>query len=160
MRILVFSDTHGIIDEAEYAIRTCDDPGLIIHLGDYCKDAERLAKKFPGTKFEYVSGNCDFYTGTGVSSEKLLNIKGYRFFLTHGHLYFIKQTYRKIIKKAESMKSDVVLFGHTHKPCIERFNGILFLNPGSTSCPRGSAFGSYLVIDINSDGINPQLFYT
>ena len=57
MKILVISDTHGDTENAEMVIRKNMDADLVIHLGDYFRDAEKLAKLFPQLKFEYIYGN-------------------------------------------------------------------------------------------------------
>jgi hypothetical protein len=36
---------------------------MIIHLGDYLRDAEDLENEYPNIKVEYVYGNCDFMVG-------------------------------------------------------------------------------------------------
>jgi putative phosphoesterase len=158
MRIIVISDTHGSISDAEYAINSNKEAGMMIHLGDNYRDAVRLADKFPELRVEYVQGNCD-YASEGVMKEKLLEIDGFRFFITHGHYYSVKQTYKKLYQRASELGADIVLTGHTHSPCIDSENGIILLNPGSTSNPRGSAFGSYAVLEITSNGLRPEIFY-
>ncbi len=156
MNIIVLSDTHGTIGEAEYAIRSNAGIDMVIHLGDHYRDAVRLSSLFPDIPMEYVSGNCD-YAAEGVFTEKLIELQGYRFFITHGHLYSVKHTYKKLLQRASDIGADIVLTGHTHSPCIDTYNGIILLNPGSTSHPRGSHFGSYAIISITKDGLRPEL---
>ena len=54
------------------------------------------------------------------------------------------------------MQPDVVVFGHTHKPFCETVNGILFLNPGSVTRPRGQHPPSLVRLTIESDELKPQ----
>ena len=42
MKILVLSDTHGDIEKAEKVINNSKDLNLVIHLGDYFRDAQKL----------------------------------------------------------------------------------------------------------------------
>ena len=46
------------------------------------------------------------------------------------------------------MGANVVLFGHTHVPlCLEE-EGVLYLNPGSLTSPRGGSHASYAILEI------------
>ena len=58
MKILVFSDSHGNIQNMEQAVRG-DRPDYILHLGDVNPDARALRKLFPAIPMECVCGNCD-----------------------------------------------------------------------------------------------------
>ena len=48
---------------------------MVIHLGDYFRDAESLSGMFPEVSFEYISGNSDFMMN-GVPAEKLIEVGG------------------------------------------------------------------------------------
>ena len=58
MRILVLSDSHGVMRYMEQAAER-ERPDLILHLGDYERDAERLASRYPEYPVRSVPGNCD-----------------------------------------------------------------------------------------------------
>lgn len=156
MKILVFSDTHGDISKAVKVIKEAKNIDLIIHLGDYSSDAQKLAFDFPEIPVEYIGGNCDFMDGD-VPTEKLLECNGKVIFLTHGHRYSVKWNYNKLSYKAEETSADLLLFGHTHIPylCVQK--NCYLLNPGSISSPRGGGDESYAVIEINSHGIKPEI---
>ena len=49
--------------------------------------------------------------------------------------------------------ADIVMYGHTHRPCIEYMNKLVVLNPGSISYPRqeGNA-PSYIIMEIDRAG--------
>jgi putative phosphoesterase len=156
MKILVISDTHGDTKKAEQAIRKNGRADLVIHLGDYSRDAEKLSGMFPGISFEYISGNCDFPAG-GVSSEKLLEVCGKRIFITHGHRYSAKWGYERLFMKAEEQQADILLFGHTHIPDIAEKDRCIIINPGSASDPRGNSDESYAVIEISDGRISARI---
>lgn len=159
MKILVLSDTHGDIDNAERVIRkNSDDVDLIIHLGDYFRDAEKLAGIFPGLNFEYIYGNSDFMIGE-VPGEKILELAGKKIFITHGHRYSVKWDYDKLHKKAEELGVDALLFGHTHVPDIVYGKDYILINPGSTSDPREDSCESYAVIEINKGKLTTKLMH-
>lgn len=158
MKILVLSDTHGDTNKAEEAIRFNKDVNLIIHLGDYFRDAQKLSNLFPGIPLEYIYGNSDFMIDD-VPAEKMLDVDGKKIFLTHGHRYSVKWDYDKLFKKAEELHADVLLFGHTHIPDIVKKDTYYVLNPGSTSDPRDDYDESYAIIEIDNGKIAPKICY-
>ncbi|HEX2945973.1 MAG TPA: metallophosphoesterase [Clostridia bacterium] len=158
MRILVISDTHGDTDKAEEAIKSHKEVNMIIHLGDYFRDAQKLSGMFPDIPIEYIYGNSDFMV-ENVPSEKLLEVCGKRIFITHGHRYSVKWDYGRLYKKAEELKADMILFGHTHVPEIIEKDDFFLLNPGSTSDPRDESDESYAIIDIVNNKLVPKIYY-
>jgi putative phosphoesterase len=46
----------------------------------------------------------------------------------------------------------VAISGHTHQPSIEEFDGVLWVNPGSPSCPRHGAPRSVALLHVAADG--------
>lgn len=128
MEILVLSDSHGSLSNMERAVeQTC--PNQIFHLGDCWGDGERLHRLFPDIPMEQVPGNCDFRPME--SAEKLLCVREKRILLCHGHTYGVKQSLVTAGYAAEERDLDLFLFGHTHKPLVDRRGKTLFVNPGS-----------------------------
>lgn len=156
MKILVISDTHGDTSKAEEAIRKNREVNLIIHLGDYFRDAQRLSAIFPEIPIEYIYGNSDFMI-EDVPSEKMLELDGKRIFITHGHRYSVKWDYDKLYRKAEEMNADVLLFGHTHIPDFIQKGKYCVLNPGSISDPRDDSNESYAIIEIDKGMVATRL---
>lgn len=158
MKILVLSDTHGVIDKAEDIIRSHPDLDMVIHLGDYFRDAQKLADIFPNLPIEYVYGNSDFMIGD-VQAEKVLEISGKRIFLTHGHRYSVKWDYNKLYQKAEEESVDLLLFGHTHVADIVTKREFVVLNPGSISDAREESGESYAIVKIEGGKIEPNIVF-
>lgn len=158
MKILVISDTHGDTNKAEEAIRTNKGINLIIHLGDYFRDAQKLSGLFPNIPIEYIYGNSDFMI-EDVPAEKMLEIDGKKIFITHGHRYSVKWDYDKLYRKAEELQADLLLFGHTHIPDIVEKGRYFVLNPGSTSDPRDDSDESYAIIEIDNGRVAPKICY-
>jgi putative phosphoesterase len=156
MKILVISDTHGDTNKAEEAIRKNKRINLIIHLGDYFRDAQKLSGLFPGIPIEYIYGNSDFMIDD-VPAEKMLEICGKKIFITHGHRYSVKWDYDKLYRKAEELHVDMLLFGHTHIPDIVEKEKYCILNPGSTSDPRDDSDESYAIIEIENGKVTPRI---
>jgi len=159
MKILVISDTHGDIKKAEEVIKkNKDNIDLIIHLGDYFRDAQKLSSIFPDIPIEYIYGNSDFLIDN-VPAEKVLEYNGKKILMTHGHRYSVKWDYSKLEKKAEEMDLDMLLFGHTHVADVMEKQGRYFVNPGSISDPRSDSSESYAIIEIKDGKVTPKLCY-
>jgi putative phosphoesterase len=156
MKILVFSDTHGDTGRADIAIRSNRGVDLIIHLGDYFRDAQKLSALFPNIPMEYIYGNSDFLIGN-VPGEKMIQVCGKRIFMTHGHKYSVKWDRKRLLSKAREQNADILLFGHTHIPELIVNDPLYLLNPGSTSEPRADSKGSYAIIEIDNDHIRPKI---
>lgn len=131
MRVLIFSDTHGNIDACINTVSLLGQVDMVVHLGDYIRDAIRLAQKFPNIKIECVSGNNDF--GVFGEHERIIEAGGRRLFITHGHRERVKSSLDALADKVKSQDADIGLFGHTHRPLYGQVNGVWLLNPGSAS---------------------------
>lgn len=149
MRIFVVSDTHGNIKDFTYYVKSMEEPDLIIHLGDYIEDAVQIEKLLKVDTIK-VKGNCDYFMPK-VKEEEILSIKGKKIFITHGHKYGAKLGVHRLFYRGLEVGADIVLYGHTHFPSIVREEGMIILNPGSPSMPRGSNKKTFAVISIESD---------
>lgn len=128
MKILVFSDSHGNFSNMVQAAER-EAPHMIFHLGDGWRDAQRLQERLPEIPLYQVPGNCDFRSTE--PPEQLLTIQGKRILLCHGHTYGVKSSLLTAGLTAEDRDLDLFLFGHTHKPIVDKRGKTLFLNPGS-----------------------------
>lgn len=128
MKIAVLSDTHGNYPLGITMLDRISGLDCVIHLGDVLSDAEIIeyALDIPVIK---LAGNCD--SSTNADRELLLNISEMTFFLSHGDLYQVKSGIDRIYEKATSEKAEIVLYGHTHIPAIQKKGEILLVNPGS-----------------------------
>lgn len=149
MKILVFSDSHGIIEDMLTGIRENEDIDMIIHLGDNTIDAQKL-KKSTDKEIINVKGNCDFGDGH-TPLEKILDIDGYTLLVTHGHKYNVKWDLNALYYKALETKSHIAIFGHTHIPMVEKHEGVILLNPGSISSPRNGNKKTYGLLEIDEN---------
>ena len=149
MKLAIISDTHGEIDTVVSSIKQIEGIDLLIHLGDYVKDADKIAFKL-GIDMINVKGNCDMGEDK-VREEELIQVKGKKLLLTHGHLYGVKSTLNHIYYRAMELGAHMALFGHSHVQTLERYNGVIFLNPGSPSLPRGGAKGTFVVVEIKEE---------
>lgn len=151
MKILVISDTHGIVSTAEKIIKKYEkNISLCIHLGDLVKDALYLKNRFPHMNFEIVRGNNDFTRD--FPTDKVLEIDNKRILITHGHMYSVKSTYDLIVQHGKAFRVDAVFFGHTHQQEEFYSDNILFLNPGSLTFSR-DGFKAFAIAEITEFGV-------
>jgi len=152
------SDTHGYIFNARQVIDRNPDIEMVLHLGDYCRDAVQLSQLYSNIKFEYVYGNSDIGI-EDICAEKTIEIEDKKIFMTHGHKYSVKWGYNRILAQAEKENAEVILFGHTHIAVIDDAKNILVVNPGSISESRSNKPESYAILDISKDNIKTGIFY-
>lgn len=158
MRFLVISDTHRHLEKAtDLIVRLHEEIDGVWHLGDNYHDFELLSNRFAlpfRLAFQGVPGNCD--AAAAAPARRVIPVEGHRVFMTHGHVYGVSASYYGSLNKmARSAHADVVLFGHTHVPLLLREEGILYLNPGSLSEPRGGSKTSYAILTLES-GKEPE----
>jgi predicted phosphodiesterase len=60
MFILVFSDSHGNIEIMKKVIAKYKHVDMVIHLGDYLRDAVKLKESIKNADFKAILGNNDF----------------------------------------------------------------------------------------------------
>ncbi|MBV5339323.1 MAG: metallophosphoesterase [Deltaproteobacteria bacterium] len=148
MKALVISDTHGNADRAFAAYALAEPVDLIIHLGDGCADADLLREALEVPVIN-VAGNCD--PGSNAPRERLWECEGKRILLTHGDAYQVKSGLARLRQRAEEIGVDAVLFGHTHQGVLEKYSGLLLINPGPLT--NSSTHHSYAVLDITPESI-------
>ena len=128
MRIAVFTDSHGDVEPMARLIER-EKPELVLHLGDYVRDAQELCRRFPGMDIRYVRGNCDY----GSNAEEVLTpvAEGLRIFMTHGHRYNVKYTLQSLANAAHFAGARLALFGHTHQSEFKELGDVTLFNPGA-----------------------------
>ena len=128
MRIGLISDTHALMRrEALDALRGSE---RIIHAGDIGDPAvlEALGRLAPVLA---VRGNNDRGAWADELPESASTvIEGVRILVTHDV---------KALKRADVVgRYDVVIAGHSHRPCVDEREGVLYINPGSAGPRRFS----------------------
>ncbi|MGL5693999.1 MAG: metallophosphoesterase family protein [Peptostreptococcaceae bacterium] len=150
MKLGIVSDTHRMdkfINEAIPYLKECD---LIIHAGDNFIDSKYI-HKLTNVDIIGVKGNCDF---DYVEDEMVFELENKIIFLCHGDKYGVSYDLNDIEKKAKDENANIVIFGHTHVPLSIKKDGILYVNPGSLSLPRGGSSKQFVIMNITEDGIN------
>jgi putative phosphoesterase len=147
MRIGLISDTHNLLrDEARLALAGVDH---ILHAGDICARAvlDQLEAIAP---LSAVRGNNDHGAWANALPETaIVPIAGVRILIVHDLATLA------IDPEAEAI--DVVVSGHSHRPRVEKRDGVLYVNPGSAGPRRFRLPVSVGFLDIGADGIDAQL---
>ena len=152
MKILVVSDTHRKDDNLKMVIEQEKPLDMLIHLGD----AEGSENRIPewagaGCMMAMVMGNNDFFSR--LERELEIELGPHRALLTHGHYYGVSMGPEGLADEARSRGCDIAMYGHTHRPFLEKVGGVTVLNPGSLSYPRQEGHRpSYMVITAAEDG--------
>lgn len=134
----VLSDTHGHIEQSALEILRATD--LILHAGDLDRP-EVLNKLKSIAPVVAVRGNMD----TGPWSQDLPLEE----FVEAGDvLIYLIHDLSRITLVPETAGIRVVVSGHTHRPQGTDKNGVLYLNPGSASFPRGGHKGGLALLEI------------
>lgn len=129
MRVLVFSDSHGQVSPMVDAVELYR-PDVAFHLGDVIRDGENLRLACPKLTLYQVAGNCD-WNANGYPLEQTVELAGKRVFYLHGHTQYVKSGPGEAIRTARGLGADILLFGHTHRPLNEGYDGLLAVNPGA-----------------------------
>ncbi|WP_313473317.1 metallophosphoesterase family protein [Stutzerimonas kunmingensis] len=147
MRIALISDTHGLLrPEALAALQGC---AQIIHAGDIGKPQvlDGLRAIAP---LEAIRGNIDIADWALELPERLdLRIGGLSLHVLHD----LKQL--DIDPLAAGI--DVVIAGHSHKPKVERRDGVLYINPGSAGPRRFTLPISLALLELNDGDAQVEL---
>lgn len=148
MKILIVSDTHRNEDNLIEVLEKEKKTDLLIHCGDV-EGAEYEIEGYAGCDTVFVSGNNDFFSR--LPREVRLQLEGYEVWVTHGHNYYVNTNPEYIKKEAKARGVDIVLYGHTHRPVIEKTEGLIVINPGSLTYPRqeGRKY-SYVVLEMEN----------
>ena len=145
----ILSDNHS--DWPPHIAESLAGVDAIIHAGDIgpyrlVLDMEAIA---PTTA---VLGNTD--GDMPINESAVVMLDGKKFFVQHiVDPHRLQASLRERLKRIEP---DVVVFGHTHEPYCETIGGILFLNPGSVTRPRGGHRSSLIRMTLDKGKITPK----
>ncbi|MBU5593836.1 phosphodiesterase [Amphibacillus sp. MSJ-3] len=150
MKLGFISDSHGGFEDTVEALEGLKDAEQICHIGDvlYHGPRNHLPKNYNPKELAnllksrkdivYVRGNCDADVDEMVLAQDLslksrvIQFDGHRFYLVHGY----EETEEERIQQAKEHDCQVVVSGHTHVKVLEKKDGVIVLNPGSTTIPK------------------------
>jgi len=128
VRLGVISDTHGLLRPEVFDV--FHGVELILHAGDV-GGREILTELRAIAPVQAVYGNTDRPGEPGLVESLDLSLAGLSVHVSHGHELGSPTP----AKLAARYSADVIVYGHTHKPLIERVHGALVVNPGAAG-PR------------------------
>lgn len=183
-RLLTVSDCHGqwrgLVRIIKQFGKTCD---ALLLLGDCWRDLQELLELANENKdfqtvvppvIAFVRGNGDpsnfpvsydigyanpnartLPKGTVlVPDQLLLEVNGHKILMVHGHLQGVDYGYNKLGLDAKLQGASTALHGHTHIPVFEQRGDFTFINPGSTSRPRGGSPASFAILTVEDSFID------
>ncbi len=146
-RIGVISDTHGLLrPEALAALQGCD---AILHAGDVgsAEILSQLASLAPTTA---VRGNNDKGPwASGLPEREWIDIDGALVHLLHD--------IADLDVDPAAAGIQVLITGHSHRPLIEKRDGILHLNPGSAGPRRFKLPVSVAILEIEGGVVTARI---
>ena len=137
MKIVVVSDSHGNREILDRIVQMNPKVDVFLHAGD------SELSRFEIAPYISVKGNCDYEDCFPL----YLNIK-----TPYGKLYICHGNRLATLtkEKMDEMGVKIFVFGHTHMKMAEKIDDCYIFNPGSTTLPRDSNVGSYLILDITN----------
>lgn len=137
MKLIVLSDTHlktgEIPPQLQALLEDCD---LVVHAGDF-STVEAYKAFNIGGKLKAVFGNDDSSELKRLLPERLkFEVEGVKIGVVHeGGLSITDMTAQGYL--AKEMEVDILIFGHLHRPLIEK-KDVTLVCPGSPTKPRMS----------------------
>ncbi|PKK38921.1 hypothetical protein ABB02_01734 [Clostridiaceae bacterium JG1575] len=148
MKIGIFSDSHfdeAAVDRA-FEVFLREGAQKVLFLGDGARPLlhRDLLHDLP---LIGISGNMDYGPWP---SERVIELEGVRIYMTHGHALGVREGHRGLIRRAKEEGCQVALYGHTHRPFLGQEGGVLLLNPGSCTEPRGGSAPGVAFLTVNA----------
>lgn len=140
MKLIVLSDSHGDVNTVKQ-IKSLQADAIF-----HCGDSELSAKDPLLNGIHIVRGNCDIDEQFPATIVQKMGDE--TIFIVHGHEHNVKRSMLTLSYAADEQQATIALFGHSHLYGAEMINDVLFVNPGSTTQPRGGRVATYAVIEI------------
>jgi putative phosphoesterase len=150
MKIGVISDTHNFFDPR--LTRLFKGVDHILHAGDVGTSVIlfQLEEIAPVTA---VRGNNDDFLP--LKDTEIARLGDRKYLLHHivEHPRALREPLQSHVAKE---RPDVIVFGHTHKPFCQMFDGILYLNPGYAGKAQPGLERSIAILDWESGSARPK----
>ena len=156
-RVAIVSDTHGHLDPR--IVKVVERCRVVVHAGDVGGGAVLDTLSWPDRRVIAVRGNNDVASkwdrGEHPQLEQLpweaeLSLPGGRLVVTHGH-QIVQDARRHGWLRKRYPDARVVVYGHTHRRCIDRGARPWIVNPGAAGRNRTFGGPSLIVIDVDAD---------
>lgn len=138
-RIGLISDSHGPIDDR--IVRALADCDVVIHAGDVGGPEILVALNAPVTVGVYGNNDTRERWGgvsVGLPESVSIDVRGGLIVVIHGH-QFRNAKRRHAQLRARFGEAHVIVYGHSHRRCIDDDERPWVINPGA--CGRARTFG-------------------
>lgn len=135
--LVAVSDTHGTDDHrleghTLQAVRAAD---RVVHAGDFYREAVLAAFERENESIHAVVGNNDDTAlRDRLPESRVVGYEGVTFAVRHRS----RSGTTGLAMFGRERDADAVIFGHSHRPTVERASGVTLVNPGSHAQPRGN----------------------
>lgn len=150
MLVGLVSDTHSLVrPEIFDALAGVE---LILHAGDVGGRSviDELSAIAP---VRAVYGNTDAPGEPGLEARLSLKLQGHTIHVSHGHEVGAP-TPQKLLAR---YTADVIVYGHTHRPLVERVGSRLVVNPGAAGPRRFNLKPSVARMTVSAAGIDVDM---
>jgi len=158
VRIAVIADTHlprGARKLPEACVERLRAADLVLHAGDVTGRAFWDELSALGPRIEGVHGNIDDPALAALLPEtRVLEVDGVRVAMIHSAG---PRAGREARLARRFPKCDAVVYGHTHTPQVERWQGLWILNPGSPTERRRAPARTMLELRTEGGDLVPEL---
>ena len=155
-RVALVSDTHGQLDPR--IAKVVEQCRIAVHAGDIGSVAVLDALARSDRRVTAVRGNNDIASKWDPDEhgrlerlpwEAALSLPGGRLAVTHGHqIVSVERRHGWLRERYPDAR--VVVYGHTHRRCIDRSSRPWIVNPGAAG--RNRTFGGPSLVVIDVDG--------
>lgn len=147
MLVGIISDTHGLLRPE--AVDVLQGSELVIHAGDIgsANVVERLLEIAPVVA---IRGNVD----TGEWAARFPEDEVIR---VQDKLFYVLHNLNEIDLDPVAAGFDVVISGHSHKPLINKKDGVLYVNPGSAGPRRFKLPVAVAMLRVTSEDIQAHI---
>ena len=159
IRIGLIADTHIPRDAKilpPHVKEAFKDVDLILHAGDiYLPSILDELETIAPVRAVRGNGDWEFPQDHRFNENYVLNIDGLSLGLTHAVNYPASPLYPigKAMEREFGKRMDIIIFGDTHVAMVERYDGILLVNPGSPTLPNGRfELGTVGLLEITENG--------
>lgn len=152
MNIALVSDTHGLLRPELFS--ALDGADHILHAGDI-GPADLLAELEAIAPVTAVWGNTDDWDLRGLVPEVArVELAGLSAVVLHGHQMGSPTPEAAAARHPDA---DLVVFGHSHRPVIQRIGSVWAVNPGSAGPRRFSLPVTIAMATVDGDDLHIEL---
>ena len=152
MFVGLISDTHGLVRPEIFSALAGVE--LILHAGDVGGPA--VLDELRGIAPVYaVYGNTDAPGEPGLRASVSIELDGRTIHVSHGHELGTPTAERLLNRYS----ADFLVFGHTHKPLIERRGSRLVVNPGAAGPKRFNMKPSVATMRVEQGEVSVEIVW-